>query len=864
MITRPYRFGPIVLLVLIPILTFAAMFSFQWLKHLIWPGMTLWGSHFQTALFISAVAAVGGFFACRYLEARSLLASIVESSEDAIVGVTLDGIILSWNRGAEKIYGYSALEMVGKPASILLPNDLPEDVFNILARIRRGEQVEHYETARIGKDGKKVHVDLVVSPILNAAGQIIGASSITRDITERKEAEEALRKSEIQLARTRAFSLIMVAHIGIDGRWLQVPPRLCELLGYSEEEMLQLTSGDVTYPEDFDEERNLWQDLVLGGIKSADLEKRCVTKDGRLLWLGLNYSIVADTEGHPVHFLAYIRDITQRRIAEEELKQTNTYLENVFQNSPDAIGIVDNHGKFIKWNKMAAELYGYSFEELRDKSSFDLYADRGEMGRMLEHLRRHSSVKLETLMKRKDGSAAPFEISIGLLRDEEDRVLGSVSVARDLSEIKNALIELKATNERLSEEIIVRNRAEEEVKRLSRQNQFILDAAGEGIVGLDLSGRVTFINPAGAGLAGYETEELIQKNFHEMIHHSRPDGTHYPVHQCPMFQSLSTGIARRERDEVFWRKDGSSFPVAYSSTPILQEGKILGAVLTFRDITERKLALEELNRYRDHLEDLVKERTTELAMSNEKLTCEIEERKRAEEALHNSSEKLKLFAYSVAHDLKSPAIGIHGLTQRLHKQYNHLFDEAGRMYCNQILKLSEHVAALVEQVNVFIATKETPLFVEDMELKNILRILRDEFSARLSIRQIDWSEPEPRVDFKADRLSILRVFRNLIDNALKYGGDQLSKISIEYEEAASFHIFSVTNDGTEIKEMDSDKIFGMFQRHESSSGIEGAGLGLTIVKEIVERHGGKVWVAPGCRNEITFNLSIAKNLSCAN
>jgi PAS domain S-box-containing protein len=823
--------------------------------------MTIWGSHLQTALFISAVATVGAFFARRYMEARSLLASIVESSDDAIVGMTLDGTILSWNMGAEKIYGYSAREMVGKPASILLPYDMPEDLFNILARIRRGEQVERYDTARIGKDGKKVHVDLIVSPILDAAGQIIGASSITRDITGRKKAQEALRKSEIQLAHTRAFSLVMAAHLGVDGRWLQVPPRLCELLGYSEEEMLERTSRDVTYPEDFGEERDLWQDLILGAIKSVDLEKRCVTKDGRLLWLYLNYSIVADAEGHPVHFLAYIRDITKRRIAEEELKQTNTYLENVFQNSPDAIGIVDNHGKFLKWNKMAAELYGYSFEELRGKSSFDLYADTGEMERMLERLRTHGSVKLETLMKRKDGSAAPFEISIGLLRDEEDSVLGSVSVARDLSEIKNALIELKATNERLSEEIIVRKRAEEEVQRLSRQNQFILDAAGEGIVGLDLSGGVTFINPAGAELAGYEVEELIQKDFHKTIHHSRPDGTHYPAHQSPIFQSLSTGIARRERDDVFWRKNGSSFPVAYSSTPILQEGEILGAVLTFRDITQRKLALEELNRYRDHLEDLVKERTAELAMSNEKLICEIEERRHAEEALHNSSEKLKLFAYSVAHDLKSPAIGIHGLTQRLHKLYHDLFDETGRIYCNQILKLSEHVGALVEQINVFIATKETPLLIEHLELKNILRILRDEFSARLSIRQIDWVEPETKVEFKADRLSLLRVFRNLIDNALKYGGDQLSKISIKYEEEANFHIFSVSNDGAEIKEMDSDKIFGMFQRHESSRGTEGAGLGLTIVKEIVERHGGKVWVAPGCRNEITFNLSLSKNLS---
>ena len=595
-----------------------------------------------------------------------------------------------------------------------------------------------------------------------------------------------------------------------------------------------------------------------------DLEKRCVTKDGRLLWVYLNYSMVSDAEGHPVHFLAYIRDITKRRMAQEELKQTNTYLENVFENSPDAIGIVDKQGKFIKWNKMAAELYGYSFEELRGKSSFDLYADRGEMERMLKRLRQHGSVKSEILMKRKDGSVAPFEISIGLLRDGEGRVLGSVSVARDLSEIKNALIELKASNERLSKEIIVRKRAEEEVQWLSRQNQLILDAAGEGIVGLDLAGKITFINPAGAVLAGYEIEELIQEDFHEVIHHSRPDGAPYPAHQCPMFQSLSAGVTRRERDEVFWRKDGTSFPVAYSSTPILEEGKILGAVLTFRDITQRKRALEELNKYRDHLEELVKERTTELAMANEQLTSEVEERKRAEEALQNSAQQLKLFAYSVAHDLKSPAIGLHGLTQRLHRQYEHLLDEKGRIYCNQILKLSEHVAALVEQVNVYIATKETPLFIEHLELKNMLRILRDEFSARLSIRQIEWLEPESKVDFRADRLSILRVFRNLIDNALKYGGDQLRKIWIEYEESEIFHIFSVSNDGAGIKEMDSEKIFELFQRHESSRGTEGAGLGLTIVKEIVERHGGKVWVAPGCRNEITFNLSISKNLPCEN
>jgi len=272
------------------------------------------------------------------------------------------------------------------------------------------------------------------------------------------------------------------------------------------------------------------------------------------------------------------------------------------------------------------------------------------------------------------------------------------------------------------------------VLRLGRQNQLILDAAGEGIVGLDTAGRVTFINPAGAELAGYRIEELIQKDFHQAVHHSRADGAPYPVHECPMFESLTTGAARRERDEVFWRKDGTNFPVAYSSTPILEEGHIVGAVLTFRDITARKLALEELNKYYDHLEDLVKERTTELAMANERLTCEIEERKRVEEAL-------KLFAYSVAHDLKSPAVGIYGITKRLHKQFKDVLDDKGRNYCEQILRASGHIAALVEMINVYIATKETRPLFEKINIREILAMIKDEFASQLSIRGIEWFEP---------------------------------------------------------------------------------------------------------------------------
>jgi len=127
-------------------------------------------------------------------EERARLAAIVESSDDVIIGKTLDGIITSWNRGAERIYGYSADEAVGQPISMLVPPDRPDEIPRILESLRRGEKIDHFETVRVTKDGRKLDISLSVSPIRNSAGDIVGASTIARDITERKRSEAALRQ----------------------------------------------------------------------------------------------------------------------------------------------------------------------------------------------------------------------------------------------------------------------------------------------------------------------------------------------------------------------------------------------------------------------------------------------------------------------------------------------------------------------------------------------------------------------------------------------------------------------------------------------------------------------------------------------
>jgi PAS domain S-box-containing protein len=247
-------------------------------------------------------------------------------------------------------------------------------------------------------------------------------------------------------------------------------------------------------------------------------------------------------------------------------------------------------------------------------------------------------------------------------------------------------------------------------------------------------------------------------------------------------------------------------------------------------------------------------------VSKQSMMLDITDRKEMEETVQKSSEKIKQFAYSVSHDLKSPAVGIYGLVKLLHRRYQDSLDEKGNACCDQILRAAEQIVSLVEQINMYISTKEMPLNVEKINPKEILQMTKEEFSAQLNVRQIGWSEPDSLPEICADRLCLLRILRNLVDNALKYGGEELTRIDIAYEETDQFHLFSVMDDGIGIQEGFSKRIWGVFQRFESSRGVQGTGLGLAIVKEIAERHGGKVQIESGGEKGVTIHVFLSKNL----
>ncbi|MGB3492361.1 MAG: PAS domain-containing protein, partial [Elainellaceae cyanobacterium] len=155
--------------------------------------------------------------------------------------------------------------------------------------------------------------------------------------------------------------------------------------------------------------------------------------------------------------------------------------------------------------------------------------------------------------------------------------------------------------------------ADHQLERLRRQQQLILNAVGDGVYGLDVEGNVTFVNPAAAAMIDWPMEDLIGKSMHAVLHHSYADGTSYCREDCPIYAAFQDGSIRRVTDEVFWRKDGTSFPVEYISTPIRDEaGVLIGAVVTFRDITQRRWAEEIQQRANEELELKVQQRTAEL------------------------------------------------------------------------------------------------------------------------------------------------------------------------------------------------------------------------------------------------------------
>ncbi|MEB3337361.1 MAG: PAS domain-containing sensor histidine kinase [Leptolyngbyaceae bacterium] len=382
------------------------------------------------------------------------------------------------------------------------------------------------------------------------------------------------------------------------------------------------------------------------------------------------------------------------------------------------------------------------------------------------------------------------------------------------------------------------------LETLRRQHQLILNSVGEGVYGLDLEGRATFVNPAAAKMLGWEVEELIGQSMHSVLHHSLPDGSPYPIHKCPIYEAFRDGRIHRANTEVFWRKNGSQFPVEYISTPMQDEhGNLLGTVVAFQDITQRKWAEAVLQRTNEDLELKVRERTAELREANEQL--------------QEFSELKSRFVSMVCHEFRNPLNNILLSASSLERYNTQLSPDQRRDYLNGIKLNVERMTQMIDDILVIGRIEAQKLSVQPMqiELVEFCRTLVTEVQANAGSQQLTFTSRQRCLTAELDEKLLRSILSNILFNSIRYSPDQ-SQISLWLSQRNGQVIFRISDKGIGIPQEDLPYLFEPFHRGKNVSNIPGTGLGLNIVKRFVDVYNGQIKVDSKIGVGTTFTVAL--------
>ncbi len=383
------------------------------------------------------------------------LAAIITSSADAIISKDLNGVITSWNAGAQQIFGYTAEDIIGASGTKLIPADRQDEEERILAQIRVGESAEHTETLHQTKDGRLIHVSVTASPIKDATGKVIGVSKVARDITGRKLAEDELRESNQRFRGTFENAAVGIAHMDPAGAWLRVNERICQIVGYGREELLTKTFKEITHAEDLDADLSQLKSLLAGETDSYTMEKRYLRKDGSLIWGNLTVSCSRNAEGKVEYLIAVVDDISRRKQGETELRESDERFRVLFDSAPMAAFSCDRNAVIQDFNRRAVELWGREPVPGVDRhfGSLKLWTMDGmelplSQSPIAEVLRTGiPAFNVEVFIQRPDESLLPVVVNYAPLKDAEGAITGAITTFFDTVGLKRAEEQLREAKE---------------------------------------------------------------------------------------------------------------------------------------------------------------------------------------------------------------------------------------------------------------------------------------------------------------------------------------------------------------------------------------------------------------------------------
>ena len=740
--------------------------------------------------------------------------------------VRINDTELSW-------LGYRRDEVVGR---MRFPDLLDEDgkarfKANFALFLTQGHLYDVEYDLR-SKDGRLIPVVLSATSVRGGGGEVLMSRVIVYNLADIKEAErEAHRHARLAEAFFE-HSVACLVILDRDYNFLRVNgayARACrrEIDDYKGKNHFEMYPSDTK--QIFDEVVGTKRpfEVFTRAFVFADQPERGVT-----YW---DWTLVPilDQSGEVELLVFALNEVTDRKRAEEALRESEAKYRTLFDRCPDGIVLIDPETtRPIEFNASAHESLGYSRDEFATLSLADIDAhdsDADIRGR-IDRIARNAGAEFEIVHRTRDGEERNRTISVRTLEIQGRTVFHAIW--HDITDIRRAQLAVAENERRLRE---------------------ITATLGEGLHVVDEQGRIAFSNPAACRLLGWTEEEMLGAPGHQLIHHRRPDGSAYPAEECELYRALISDRALINHEDAFWTRDGRLLPVSVTLTTIHRNGRVAGAVLAFQDITQRRNAEVELQRYRDGLETLVSERTLALSESNRELALA---RDKAEAANLAKS----TFLANMSHELRTPLTAILGFSQLLELGREDGVDERG-LCLDHILKNGRHLLALINDLldlakidagQVSVRRDRIALTALLSGIEASLLPLAEAGGITVSVHPC-----ADLPDVRADGTKLNQVLLNLGSNAIKYN-HPAGRVDITCERVDTELVrVAVADTGSGIPGERRNELFEPFNRLGREAGaIEGTGIGLALSRRLMQLMGGSIGYSAGLEGGSRFHIDI--------
>jgi PAS domain S-box-containing protein len=492
------------------------------------------------------------------------LASIVEGSADAIFSKDLDGTVRTWNRGAERLYGYTAEEIIGRSVISTIPEDRLAEWSAVMQRLARGEHVEQMETERLNKDGRRVPVAMTYSPLQNGDGKVHGASAIARDISEPKQVEETLRQSEQRFRRLADSAPVMIWMTGTDKSCTWVSKQWLDFVGRTLEQELGYGWAENIHAEDHDLCLHTYS-TAFDAREPFSMEYRMKRHDGAYRWLLDNGCPLYASGGEFAGYIGSCVDITERREAEDSVAATYRQLKLAMSAGRMVPWTWDPHKDVVSTTENLREICGLASIDTREQGESLLHPDdrRRHGGIVDQALRQGTPYQSVVRMTRPDnGQEVWLDLRAVPVTDRDGHLAALSGIAIDITERKRAEQELLTSEQRL---------------------QAILNTAADAIITIDRSGIIQSVNAAAERMFGYAAAEMVGQNVNMLM--VSPYREAHDGYIARYLRTKDKRIIGTSREVNARRKDGSVFPTDLTVSEIEHLGLFTGI---HRDLTERK------------------------------------------------------------------------------------------------------------------------------------------------------------------------------------------------------------------------------------------------------------------------------------